>query len=112
MTDELRLEGIGVSPGVLDTIVTMAAESVEHVVCVEAGGLAGFVKGGAKHGPAVTVDETGAMTATVHVTLRYGEPLHEVAKKVQRAVSEALTSQTGQPVSAVDVFVDALVFDQ
>jgi uncharacterized alkaline shock family protein YloU len=112
MTDELRLEGIGVSPGVLDTIVTMAAGSVEDVAVVQAGGLAGFVKGAAKRGPAVTIDENGAMTATVHVTLRYGRPLHVVAAQVQQAVAEALASQTGQPVTAVDVFVDALVFDE
>lgn len=112
MTDELRLQGIGVSPGVLDTIVTLAAEGVDGVAGVEAGGFAGLVKGGANRGPAVTIDESGAMTATVHVTLRYGLPLHEVAKNVQTAVAEALTSQTGQPVTAVDVYVDALVFDE
>ena len=31
MSDEIRLEGLGVAPGVLDTIVTVAAEGVEGV---------------------------------------------------------------------------------
>lgn len=110
MTDELRLDGIGVAPGVLDTIVTLAAQNVEGVAGVEAPGLAGLVHKGGK-ALTVGVDEAGAMSVTLHVTLKYGQPLHEVAKNVQRAVAEALTSQTGQPVTSVDVFVDALAFE-
>jgi uncharacterized alkaline shock family protein YloU len=110
MTDELRLQGIGVAPGVLETIVALAAEGVEGVAPVP-GGLAGLVhKTGSKRGITVTVDEAGAMSASLHLTLKYGEPLHETAKKVQQAVAEALSSQTGQPVVAVDVYVDAVAF--
>jgi uncharacterized alkaline shock family protein YloU len=111
MTDELRLDGIGVAPGVLDTIVTLAAEGVEGVARVETGALGGLVHKTGK-ALAVAVDEAGAMAVGLHLTLRYGQPLHEVAKHVQRAVAEALTSQTGQPVTSVDVYVDAIVFEQ
>jgi uncharacterized alkaline shock family protein YloU len=111
MTDELRLQGIGVAPGVLETIVALATQSVEGVAS-EQGGLAGLAqKAGRRRAVGVTVDDDGALTASVHVTLTYGTPLHETARLVQQAVSEALTSQTGQPVSGVDVFVDAVVFD-
>jgi uncharacterized alkaline shock family protein YloU len=112
MTDELRLEGIGVAPGVLDTIVTLAAESVDGVVSVDTGKIAPIVHKGKGKSPAVVVDESGAMTVALHLTLRYGQPLNEVAEQVQTAVAEALTSQTGQPVSAVDVFVDGIAFEQ
>ncbi len=112
MTDELRLEGIGVAPGVLETIVTLAAEGVEGVASVEIGGLGGLVKGGSGKGLTVTVGDAGVLSVCVHVALAYGPPLHETAATVQQAVADALTSQTGQPVSVVDVYVDAVVFDR
>ena len=111
MTDELRLDGIGVAPGVLDTIVTLAAQGIEGVAAVEAPGLGGLVHKGGK-AMTVAVADDGSMAVTLHVTLRYGQPLHEIGKRLQKAVAEALTSQTGQPVTAVDVFVDALAFEQ
>ncbi len=111
MTDELRLQGIGVAPSVLETIVTLAAEGVDGVSCVESGRLGGFVHKGGK-GLGISVDEAGAMSVSVHLSLKYGRPLHEVGKQVQQAVAEALTSQTGQPVAAVDVYVDGIVFEQ
>ena len=111
MTDELRLQGIGVAPGVLETIVTLAAEGVDGVEKVETTALGGLVHKAGK-ALAVSVDEAGSMSVEVHVTLRYGRPLHEVAQNVQKAVAEALTSQTGQPVTKVDVFVDAVTFEQ
>ena len=66
MSDELRLEGLGVAPGVLDTIVTVAAEGVEGVAAVGASGLAGLVQKGARKGAARAVDvcvgEDGALS--------------------------------------------------
>jgi uncharacterized alkaline shock family protein YloU len=112
MTDELRLEGIDVAPGVLETIVTIAAQGVEGVAAVESGGLSGLVKGGSGKGLVVSVGDAGVLSACVHVTLTYGPPLHETAAKVQQAVGEALTSQIGQPVAGVDVYVDAVAFDE
>jgi uncharacterized alkaline shock family protein YloU len=111
MTDELRLNGIGVAPGVLDTIVTLAARGVEGVACVESGaGLAGLVQRGGGKSLIVSADEAGVLSVSVHVTLEYGPPLHETAAKVQSAIAEALTNQIGQPVGGIDVFVDAVAF--
>jgi uncharacterized alkaline shock family protein YloU len=114
MSDEIRLEGLGVAPGVLDTIVTMAAESVEGVAGVGATGLAGLVQKGARKGAAravdVTTDENGAITATIHLQIIYGHKLKDVAKAVQEAVADAVTSQVGAPVGNVDIYVDGIVF--
>lgn len=116
MSDEIRLEGLGVAPGVLDTIVTLAAESVEGVASVGAPGLAGLVqKGSRKKGSRaveVTSDEDGGVSASIHVQVEYGCKLREVAGKVQAAVEDSLTSQVGVPVTAVDVYVDGLVFPE
>ena len=115
MSDEIRLEGLGVAPGVLDTIVTVAAECVEGVAAVGAPGIAGLVqKGrkGASRAVDVTVDEAGALSATIHVQVLYGARLREVASAVQSSVRDALVSQVGVEVACVDVFVDGLVFPE
>lgn len=114
MSDEIRLEGLGVAPGVLDTIVTVAAEAVEGIAAVGAPGLAGLVQKGARKGASravdVVVDENNALTVSIHVQVSYGSKLRQVAEEVQQAVADALASQVGVEVAAVDVYVDGLVF--
>jgi len=114
MSDEIRLEGLGVAPAVLDTIVTLATESVDGIAGVGAPGLAGLVQKGSRKGPARAVDvcvaENGAITVTVHVQVVYGSKLKVVANAVQVAIADAVTSQVGVPVEAVDVYVDGIVF--
>lgn len=113
MSEEIRLDGLGVAPGVLDTIVSLAAEGVNGVACVGSAGLAGRVakKAAKSRGIDVTL-ENDELKAVVHLHVRYGEPLQAVARGVKTAVAEALESQVGKPVAAVDVFVDGIVFDQ
>ena len=113
MSDELRLEGLGVAAGVLDTIVTVAVEGVEGVAAVGAPGLAGLVQKGSK-GASRAVDvctnEDGSLTATIHLQVLYGHPLKDVANNVQAAVADAVSSQVGVSMAAVDVFIDGIVF--
>jgi uncharacterized alkaline shock family protein YloU len=113
MSDELRLEGLGVAPGVLDTIVTMAVESVEGVAAVGAPGLAGIVQKGSKGASRavdVCVNEDSSLVATVHIQVIYGHPLKDVATQVQAAVSDAVESQVGVAMAAVDVYIDGIIF--
>jgi uncharacterized alkaline shock family protein YloU len=114
MSDEIRLEGLGVAPGVLDTIVTVAAEGVEGVAAVGAPGLAGLVQKGSRKGSSRAVDvcvsEEGELSVTVHIQVLYGHKLKEVANGVQAAVDDAVNSQVGVQVTAVDVYVDGIVF--
>jgi len=115
MSDEIRLDGLGVAPGVLDTIVTVAAECVDGVAAVGAPGIAGLVQKGRKGSSRavdVTVGEDGALFASIHIQVTYGSRLREVAGCVQAAVCEALASQVGLEVAGVDVFVDGLVFPE
>jgi uncharacterized alkaline shock family protein YloU len=113
MSDELRLEGLGVAPGVLDTIVTVAVEDVEGVASIGAPGLAGLVQKGSK-GASRAVDvcanEDGSLTATIHIQVLYGHALKDVATGVQAAVADAVASQVGVSMAAVDVFIDGIVF--
>ncbi len=114
MSDEIRLEGLGVAPGVLDTIVTLAVEGVDGVAAIGAPGLAGLVQKGSRKGAAravdVTASEDGDLTVTVHIQVVYGRKLKEVANAVQTAVEDAVSSQVGVEVAAVDVFIDGIVF--
>ncbi len=116
MSDEIRLEGLGVAPGVLDTIVTVATETVEGVAGVGAPGIAGLVQKGSRKGTSravdVTVGEDGALTARVHIQIAYGSRLRDVASQVQIVVADALASQVGVDVAAVDVYVDGIVFPE
>jgi uncharacterized alkaline shock family protein YloU len=116
MSDEIRLEGLGVAPGVLDTIVTVAAHGVEGIAAVGAPGIAGLVQKGSRKGHAravdVCVDESGAVTVTIHVQVVYGHRLREVAAQVQECVAEAVASQVGIDVAAVDVYIDGIVFSE
>ena len=114
MSDEIRLEGLGVAPGVLDTIVTLAAEGIEGVAGVGAPGLAGLVQKGARKGAARAVDvccsDDNKLSVLVHIQVTYGSQLQAVAQAVQDAVADALSSQVGVGVESVDVYVDGLVF--
>ena len=113
MSDEIRLDGLGVAPGVLDTIVTVAVEGVEGVAAIGSSGIAGLVQSarkGAARAVDVCVDEDGGLTATVHIQVIYGHKLKDVAVAVQQAVAEAVESQVGGEIATVDVFVDGLVF--
>ncbi len=116
MSDEIRLEGLGVAPGVLDTIVTVATEGVEGVAAVGAPGIAGLVQRGVRKGSSRAVDvcvgEGGELVVSVHVQVQFGHRIREVAERVQGAIAEALSSQTGMPVASVDVYVDGIVFPE
>lgn len=116
MSEEIRLEGLGVAPGVLETITALATNNVEGVASVAGQGLAGLVqKGGSRggsRGVCVSIGDDGSLHVELHVTVAYGTPLRKVATDVQRAVADALLSQTGQTVSAVDVFIDGIDFPE
>ncbi len=116
MSEEIKLEGLGLAPGVIDTIVTLAAEAVDGVAGVGASGLAGLVqKGvskGASKGIEVAATDDGSMCLTVHIHVVYGQQLLEVGRNVQAAVSDAIASQVGIPLSSVDVCIDGITFEK
>ncbi|MBN2248375.1 MAG: Asp23/Gls24 family envelope stress response protein [Coriobacteriia bacterium] len=114
MSEEITLDGIGVAPGVLETIAQISAQSVDGVahIVTSGSGLAGLVPKGAARGVIVEIGEDGALTASIHISALYGRPLREVATDVQRAVTDALLTHTGQAVASVDVFVDGVVFPE
>lgn len=111
MSNEIRLDGLGLKPGVLDRIVTLAATQVEGVASVCGQGLAGFVqKGAPAKGVEVAVTDGGKVAVDIHIEADYGRPLMDIAAAVQVEIGDAIKSQVGASVESVDVFVDGVVF--
>jgi uncharacterized alkaline shock family protein YloU len=111
MSTEMRFEGLDVAPGVLETIVTLAATEVDGVACVDCSGLAGLMQKAGRTKPVeVALADDGGFAVTVHMSVDHGRPLRAIAADVQKTVADALLSQTGHAATAVDVFIDAIVF--
>lgn len=109
---ELNLEGMAIAPGVVETIVSLAVREVEGVVSVgPAGGLRLFGNRQGGQGIEVTADEKDELHVDVHVDVRYGISLPKVAEDIRTSVADAVTSQVGLKVAAVDVYVEAVQFE-
>jgi uncharacterized alkaline shock family protein YloU len=115
-SDEARELDFGlfrIRPDVLEAIAGIAASSVDGVT--ELAGPAGArgARGKRAHARGVTVDlADAALSAKLHVVVKYGLPIHEVGCEVQRTVADALLRMTGTPVDSVEVFVDGVTFDE
>ncbi|MBA4370793.1 MAG: Asp23/Gls24 family envelope stress response protein [Coriobacteriaceae bacterium] len=112
VSDEIRIDGMAVSPGVIDKIVTVAVESVDGVASLGPGGITGMARRAGGRDVEVTASEDGAIAVTVHLKVAYGRPIREVAAEVQVMVADAIRSQVGQDVERVDVYVDAIAFGE
>lgn len=106
MADKLILDGLTVAPSVLETIVALAAESVEGVNVPTVPSL----RKNAARTIEINTDEEGKLIIGVHVQAAYGTKLHELGEQIQAAVIDALTGQVGVTPRAVDVYVDSIVF--
>lgn len=110
VTAELNLEGLDIAPGVVETIVQLAASEVEGVASVEVSPL-GKISKSAKS-IEVCADEDGRFVVALHLIATYGRPLRQLGAAVQAAVSDALLSQTGHSASRVDVYIDSVIFPE
>ncbi|MBQ9690953.1 MAG: Asp23/Gls24 family envelope stress response protein [Eggerthellaceae bacterium] len=114
MGAELHVEGLGLAPGVLETIISLAAKEVEGVSSVGSSSLQSLRSRftGEKKTQAVDVamnDEDGIVVA-VHLNVFYGFVIPEVADGVRVSVAHAISDQIGFDVASVDVFVDGIDF--
>ena len=57
-------------------------------------------------------EEAGDISLRVHVVVRYGYRVPDVALRLQEAVKTAVEHSTETPVTAVDVFVQGIIFDE
>ena len=116
MDSELVISGIGVSRGVVSTIVSMAAERVEGVASVGENAIASglisvFTAKPVSNEPAVeSCVENDKLIVSLRLSVFYGYPFTKLAEDVRQAVATAVNSQMGVDVGRVDVCIDNLVF--
>ena len=112
---DLKLDGMALADGVVETIVAIALQDVEGVSLSGAANPAGILGSIASSKPGtqgieVRVGEGNTIEADVHITVSYGFALPELAAKVRSVVSDAVLAQVGVDVSAVNVYIDGIQF--
>ena len=115
MDDELELNGLHIAPEVVETIVIMAVGSIESVAALgsakaEGNGIKQRNQRQARKAVVVT-SEDDKLVVDVHVTVHFGYHLRDIASEIREVVDSAVETQLGIQVSAVNVFVDGLKFE-
>lgn len=106
MAEKLILDGLTIAPNVIETIVALAAESIEGVRVPTVPSL----RKHAARSIEINTDEDGKLIIGIHIQAAYGTKLHELGEQIQAAVVDALSGQVGITPRAIDVYVDSIVF--
>ena len=110
MTD-LNVDGMALAPGVVETIVSIAVGEVDGVASIGPSSTSGLRSVfGSKQGIDITVDEEEKLHISIRVDVYYGYVLPDLAANIRQAISDAVTSQVGIPVGAVDVYIEGMQF--
>lgn len=113
------VNGIAIAPGVVETVISLAAAEVPGVASVGSAGPIDLIasalnagKGVASAGITAVVDDDGAVGVDLTIKVYYGYRIAEVADNVRTAVADAVKGQIGAEVTHVDIFVDALASEE
>ena len=102
-----------ISEDVIATIVAHAVNEVDGVVSLNTKPNADIVELIGKKswgkGLKITIGQNDALTVDCNITVSYGQSVVAVAKAVQEAVSNALTSMAGVTIAAINVNVCGIV---
>ena len=90
---------------VLSALVHQAVSEIEGLGEVK-GKITDIVSvfGGRQKGVQVELQPDG-IKVTMNITVRYGKPIHEVARQIQRRIKEEVENMTGLTVAGVDIYV-------
>lgn len=114
MTD-LNIEGMAIAPGVVETIVLLAARDVAGVAGVgdaNASGFRTFIGGKpSTQGVDVEMDENNELRVSIRIIVESGRVLPDLAANVRRAIADAVSTQVGATVGSVDVYIDGIQFE-
>ncbi|KOA20941.1 alkaline shock protein 23 [Clostridium homopropionicum DSM 5847] len=113
LNKEVELGIVKISDEVVEVIAGLAAseiDGIEGMGTTLVGGITQILSGkkNLSKGIKVTVEEDKA-TIDIHVVVKYGIKIPEVASKVQENVIKFVESMTGLKVSAVNVFIQNVV---
>ena len=113
---DLNIEGMTIAPGVVETIISLAARDVEGVASIgpaTTSGLMDLIGGGrpSTQGIEVTPDENDELHVSIRMDVKSGNVLPDLAANVRRAVVDAVATQVGVKVAAVDIYIDGIQFE-
>ena len=106
---------VKISEEVIEVLSDKAAREIDGVAGLTAGFLGSVAdvfgkKNGAK---GVDVDiKDSAVTITVHVVIKYGCRIPEIAWRIQEAVKNSVESMTNLEVKKVNIYVDGVKFEE
>ena len=115
----IELDGVSIAPGVVETIISLAAAEVPGVSGVATAGAISAIAAAFNAGKAIPTTgiklakgEDGKLSVEITIQAYYGYRLTEVAENVRLAIADAIKGQTGADVASVDVYVDGLSFEE
>ena len=114
MDEKLNVDGLTIAPGVVETILSLAISQIKGVAVIGASRISEGVisvlnKRHTSQGIIVAAEDD-KITVEVHVQVYYGFRLPEVADQIRSTTADALKSQVGIDVAAVNVFIDGIQF--
>ncbi len=108
--EQKGVDRINVSREVIADLACRAVMEVEGVVsCVKpaAEGITSRVrKTHYHHGVGVTEEKDGLVSIDIHLKVKFGASLPQLAREVKQRVSEFLARMTETRIGAVDIFID------
>lgn len=111
---DLNVDGMALAPGVVETIVSIAAKEVEGVASIGSWTVNGlksvFASKTTVPGVEVEVRDDNTLAVTVRIEVYSGYVLPDVANSLRQAVAEAVKGQVGIAVENVDVYIDGIQF--
>ena len=113
---DLNIDGMAIAPGVVETIVSLAVRDVEGVSSVgdpTTSGLMSIIGGGkpSTQGIEIEAGEDDELIVELHLFVKSGQVLPDLAANVRQAVVDAINTQVGAKVGAVDIYIDGIQFD-
>lgn len=112
---DLIIDGMAIAPGVIETIVSLAAQGVEGVASVgdpTTSGIRSIIGGKpSTQGIEIDFDEDEQLNVSVRLHVKSGQVLPELASEVRQAIADALSIQVGIAVGSIDIYIDGIQFD-
>ena len=106
-------EGMAIAPGVVETIVSLAAKEVPGVESVGRPSkelIHSVLHRNNTQGVTINVNEDETISVDVHISARAGLSRPDVADQVRTSIHDAVLSQVGLEVASVEVYVEAVRF--
>jgi len=97
-----------IAPGVLSTIIRLAALQVEGVSCLAQvpSSVNTLFSRSRDDGVEITVEDDGAVYADLHLILSDRANIRETSKKVQEEVSLAISKMVGMEVGSINIHIE------